>query len=67
MLVIVKMENGTCFNGDRKDPMEKMKMKERKDNWQCDISEKVNQIQRIHTRARKGHLNYDRMKGIQIA
>lgn len=32
MLVIVKMENGTCLNGDRKDPMEKLKIKERKDN-----------------------------------
>lgn len=29
---IVKMNNGTCFNADRKDPIKKLKIKERRDN-----------------------------------
>lgn len=32
MLVIVKMENGSSLNGDKKDLMEKLKIQERKDN-----------------------------------
>lgn len=32
MLIVLKMENGTCLNADRKDPIEKLKIKEKKDN-----------------------------------
>lgn len=32
MLIVLKTENGTCLNADRKDPIEKLKIKEKKDN-----------------------------------
>ena len=53
MLIVVQMKNGTCLDADRKDPIEKLKIKERKDNWQCNTSEKVKQIHRMN-KVRKG-------------
>lgn len=32
MRIVVKMENGTCLNADGKNPIEKLKIKERKHN-----------------------------------
>ena len=47
MLIMVKMENGTCFNVDRRDPIVEDKGGRKIDSV---ISEKIKKIQRTNSR-----------------